>query len=435
MIETYSTNVDSTPSSAPHTPLADRVSWRAVFWILLACSTYHLLLCFVNTWVFRTSPATVGLAEILIYAACIPIIARRISLQALLVFSLIAINFCVIALIRGEFDFKSVRDLAIPVFFVWVGRNVASEHCADDALKRVVVVVLAAGFFELLFVNLFSSLFDVFSYYVSIGGINEKGAMYVGQKLALNGFRPEGIGRTILPDLLGNHRVSSVFLEPVSLGNFAVIITAWGLSKDRSEAPLALFYLASAVILVALSDSRFGMLIIAGMMAIRCVHLAGASVIASVLPFLSVAGILVLGTYLRTSGDNFLGRLFLSGSSLLNFNEQRLLGVGSVFIFYGDAGYPYIFSRFGLLLCIFLWFFFFLIPRSDAKGQRFRVFVASYMSLILSVSGSSFFALKTAGLLWFLFGVLSVQKIGLSSLQANRKTGRGAAKLQVSAAS
>ena len=40
----------------------------------------------------------------------------------------------------------------------------------------------------------------------------------------------------------------------------------------------------------------------------------------------------------------------------------------------------------------------------DSRGERFRVYIALYITLILCVSGTSFFALKTAGILWFLVG-------------------------------
>lgn len=40
----------------------------------------------------------------------------------------------------------------------------------------------------------------------------------------------------------------------------------------------------------------------------------------------------------------------------------------------------------------------------DVRGDRFRAFTTLYMSLILCVSGTSLFALKTAGILWFLVG-------------------------------
>lgn len=67
-------------------------------------------------------------------------------------------------------------------------------------------------------------------------------------------------------------------------------------------------------------------------------------------------------------------------------------------------GYAYLLSRWGVLLCLTLWGALWMIKMKDACGERFRAYAALYISLILTVSGTSFFALKTAGLLWFLVG-------------------------------
>jgi len=42
------------------------------------------------------------------------------------------------------------------------------------------------------------------------------------------------------------------------------------------------------------------------------------------------------------------------------------------------------------------------------RGVRFRALIVLYLFASLAISGTSIFALKTAGIMWFLFGVLSV---------------------------
>jgi putative polymerase len=235
--------------------------------------------------------------------------------------------------------------------------------------------------------------------------------MYLGQKLQLNGFRPEGIGRTLLPSLLGNHRISSVFLEPVSLGNFAVLLAAWGLAKPREELRSMLFYLASAMVFITLADSRFGLGMIFILMFVRWAldsRLNMNTVIACLSPFLVVLGLIALGMfYAKVSEDSLVGRLTWTGVTLLRFGVDSILGTFAPLPNFGDMGYAYLCSRFGLPLCAFLWFSFLLIKNTTEAGLRFRAYVAIYVSLILSVSGTSLFALKTAGIVWFLFGTLS----------------------------
>jgi putative polymerase len=81
-----------------------------------------------------------------------------------------------------------------------------------------------------------------------------------------------------------------------------------------------------------------------------------------------------------------------------------MLGVQGFNLPYGDMGYAYLLSRWGVLLCIALWGALWMVKMPDERGVRFRAYAALYISLILTVSGTSFFALKTAGLLWFLVG-------------------------------
>jgi putative polymerase len=87
-------------------------------------------------------------------------------------------------------------------------------------------------------------------------------------------------------------------------------------------------------------------------------------------------------------------------------------------------GYAYLLSRWGVLLCIALWVALWMVKMPDERGVRFRAYAALYISLILTVSGTSFFALKTAGLLWFLMGsctYLMAKKTPLSCGADTRK--------------
>ena len=174
------------------------------------------------------------------------------------------------AILRNQLDPKGFRDVLIPILFYGLGRQIGDIKYADRVLKLMVWIVLFFGFFELLYLDLYSRFFNIFSYYVSQGSLTAGSNWAKDSVLGLNGTRPEGIGRTILPALLGNHRISSVFLEPVSLGNFAVIIASWGLAKRREDFKDMLFFVAAALVMIALSDSRYGMITLAALVAMRC---------------------------------------------------------------------------------------------------------------------------------------------------------------------
>jgi putative polymerase len=88
----------------------------------------------------------------------------------------------------------------------------------------------------------------------------------------------------------------------------------------------------------------------------------------------------------------------------VNFNLEMVLGLASYNTFFFDQGYAILLTRVGVLLMVLLWMAFWMIPMQDVRGERFRTYITIYISLILCVSGTALFALKTAGILWFLMG-------------------------------
>ena len=379
---------------------------KLIMGVMIAAVTYQAVLCLLNTLGIRTSAALVGVSEALILMACVPFLIRRLSTGAIILGLLAGAYVCLASLVSGQLNVKALRDLIIPICFLWLGWNLGRPELVDHLLKCIIAIVLFMGFFELWFLDTYTRFFDIFGYYVSTGNLQPITEYERESRLQLNGIRPEGIGRTLLPGLLGSHRVSSVFLEPVSLGNFATMIAAWGLSRDNQEWRNSIFFVVSAIILMVLSDSRFALLLVPLMLAMRFLLHGKGYYLALLAPFAAILMLLVVGNFVTDKiGDTFLGRLAISGWALLDFDIYTLFGLAPPANF-GDMGYAYALSRFGLPLCLLLWFCFWLLPMPDERGVRFRAFVAVYVALILSVSGTSLFAFKTAALLWFMAGNL-----------------------------
>lgn len=399
-----STAASSLPDIAGQ-PLQEQ---RLIIAILLGCIGYQALLCFLNTLGITMSRAFIGLTEAIIMLACVPFLVKRLLPGTVTLACIIGGMLCLLALINNQFNAKAFRDLLIPLVFFWVGCNLGSPALADRVLKAAILMISIVGVYELFFLDSFTNFFDIFSYYVSTGNLQPITDYVRESKLQLNGIRPEGIGRTFFPGLLDSHRVSSVFLEPVSLGNFAVLCAAWGLSKPWSQWRGLLFYVGSAAFLMVLSDSRFAMASISLMFVIRVLFHGRALNLAILVPFFALASLLYLGsiavgpTY-EISSDDFRGRLEFSGKVLLDFDLPMLLGISRGLV-YADAGYAHLFNTYGLPLCLLLWACFWLLPVVDETSRRFRALAAIYLSLLLCISGYSFFALKSAAILWFLLG-------------------------------
>jgi len=381
------------------------------FWvgiILLVALGNLPLFAFLNARGFAASSGMVALAEALVFALCLGLQLRRLPpwtlALGLAVFSWVLLTW----LLRQRPDIKSLRDLLIPILFLSLGRSVADSAFAERCLRWVTAVVLAVAVFEVLFTDAYGTLMNTFSFYASMGSIRESNAMFDGQTLTLNGYRPDGIGRTLLPALLGSHRASSIFLEPVSLGNFAAIVLAWNLSfdwKDRSTS--ALLLVLAALLLIVLSDSRFGMLVALLMLGYRLLPMPAFRWVAPVYPFALFGTILGLAWLLPMVGDHLFGRISDSGNALMDFDVSRLLGLDSALPAYGDMGYAYVLSRFGVPLLVGLLLVLFLMPCSSERAARFRALLVLYVFSSLAISGTSVFSLKTAGLMWFLLGAFA----------------------------
>ena len=71
----------------------------------------------------------------------------------------------------------------------------------------------------------------------------------------------------------------------------------------------------------------------------------------------------------------------------------------------GDVGYGYVLVQIGLLGMAAMWALFAYAPVPDTNTWRFKNFVTFYLIFLLAIS-ASLFSIKTAALLWFLYGTL-----------------------------
>jgi putative polymerase len=152
------------------------------------------------------------------------------------------------------------------------------------------------------------------------------------------------------------------------------------------------------------------MVLALGMVGIRLLPAAVLRALAPTFPFLILASVIGLAVLLPGTGDTLLGRLSTSGLALLHFDGWMLMGLSGPLPGFGDMGYAYVISRFGIPLCLVLITALFTLPMGDERGQRFRALAVLYIFTNFAVSGTSVFALKTAGVLWFLMGVLSASR-------------------------
>ena len=383
------------------TRLLNLVATAAVMGALV----FNALLCLANTRIMGISDSQVMLSEMAIVgAAMLAAMTRRPALY-LLVAVFVSYMLFLFMLRGGQVNPKPVRDILIPIAFYFLGRRLADPKLADRLVLWSAVVVVAFGLFEYLALDTFLDYFNVIGYYLARGSVTLKQTFGETKGLFISGERPEA--RTILP-FLGQHRVSSVFLEPVSMGNFAVIAYAWALFRGRAfAARWIVFALAFAV--VALADARFGLYTCVLITLLYPFYALVPRFVWAVVPFFLLAVIAVYGvTSVEGGGPNDIaGRFAVTAHILTQLSPAVVFGVETTSLFVADSGLAYTLTAFGIVGFVALWAVFVHAPFADAKGWRFHSMAIIYLILLMLIS-DSFYSIKTAALLWFLIGTAGV---------------------------
>eukprot|EP00873_Tetraselmis_striata_P026158 jgi/Tetstr1/446422/TSEL_033964.t1 len=251
------THLGQTSRFSPFVVRADTYDlWlRSVFAIVIAALVFNCFLAFVNTRVTGISASHVMLVEVLLIGVGFLLaLDRRVDLYVVLTIYLT--YMALILAMRPELDLKGIRDGLIPICFYFLGRGVRDIRSVDKLVLACAGIVIAVGLFEYFLLDIFLANININDYYIARGTINAGDNFTEGSDLFISGIRPEG--RNFFP-FLGIHRVSSVFLEPVSMGNFGAFLGMWALFR-KDMARRKLLFAASATVII-LGDARFGLFV------------------------------------------------------------------------------------------------------------------------------------------------------------------------------
>ena len=383
--------------------------------VVFAAVLLNFGLCFVNTNVFGINPRIMILSEIFLIAMAFSLIWYR-STVLYIFFLVLSLYFFSVMLVRSDFDPKIIHDFLIPFVFFFLGYYLGSIQSCDRLVTLLILIAIGSALFEWLALNTYLHYFDVIRYYTARGSetnLQTDSALVIrgtdtAAGLYVNGTRFEE--RTLLP-FLGSHRVSGIFLEPVSVGNFGAIAFAWVLLRDRDRiGPLIAKSFAIATILV-LADARFGFFFCIFTLLL---YLAAPIIRPTLLflaPFLFIIGLVAFGQ--EAPSSELAGRLTHTAHSLVELDPWEVFGlkISDAFAggYSGDSGYGYILVNVGLVGLTAIWALFAYAPVFNRDAWRFKVFIAFYAASLLTIS-ASLFTIKTAALLWFLYGTLNNQR-------------------------
>ncbi|KAF1721065.1 polysaccharide biosynthesis protein GumE [Pseudoxanthomonas wuyuanensis] len=389
--------------------------------VLLVGVGYNFLLAVLNAQVFAVGPGMAYLAELLIYTACFGLgiwsLDRQKTAIVLTGIGLIVLVSLARFIVTWQIDPKFARDAIIPFAFLVLGA--AYRGSLPALVLRLAAVVAIVAVFEIAAPQSYGDVVNPKSYFVNTRGATEEGFWNEDSNLYISATRPGE--RNWLPgtDLA---RASSIFVEPITMGNFiiffcAAVLAFWqGFSWKR----LAFSFLL-IVFLLGASDSRLAsgtclmMLLLAPLL--RRIDQRLSFVIFFVV--LLAGWLLVEAMRVDHYEDTMIGRIFFTVDSMRNLSPAEWFGLepGSAYRYF-DSGIAYFIASQSIVVVLaFLLAYSFLLMLRSSDGQAFKNLFMFAFSLSLLVS-NGYFSVKTAALWWFVCGYLWQQPAFRAALDA-----------------
>jgi len=297
---------------------------------------------------------------------------------------------------------EMARNAVIAALFLMLGMR--AGPAALRLCFAIAAAVVAAGLMlEIADARAYVDLFEPARYYQLTRG-SEPLEWVDGLYRNASGFE----GRFAIANII-DHRASSIFLEPVSLGNFGVVLIGFVTCFwERLKRIEKVAYVALAILILLTTNSR----ILLGFMAL-CPLIYFVAPRASrnrrlvILPAVLAVAVLVYFTGPEIYADNLTGRIGKAVHNLTELGVPGLFGASPELASgFSDSGFAFVIaasSAFGLMV---LWLFISLVvPEQNVLQRRAGLFLCFYVALSLLISGTSVFSIKVAALLWLLMGV------------------------------
>jgi len=370
---------------------------------------YNAMLAFLNARGLHVSFAMAAATEMLILCAGVYMLMKdgikKSNLNVLYFIGAFVVIALIMSLLNQRIFVDALRNMLIIALFVCLGRN-SNQATVIKVFSWCTLLVLAVLVLELSSLTTYAKGLNPASYFVNSRG------------MAVFEYDDSGIFRNALGfanrfsyGLFSGPRTSSIFLEQVSLANYAAILGIFLISVWPSL-PLKLRVLHMVTIFLIVTSNNTRMTSILTLMTLigyyayprlpRYLPLA-------LPPILIAIALTVYSLYPENHSDTFVGRISVTGDRLANMGIPEMFGMGIDQL--GklmDSGYAYVaFSSTVLGLFLLCFFITFIVPQNSPAQRRCGYALGLYFFLNLLVSGTAIFSIKVAAPLWLLVGMMS----------------------------
>ncbi|MFC5069443.1 hypothetical protein [Flaviflagellibacter deserti] len=387
--------------------------WTNIEAILVVFAvSFNALLAIVNANFLTMSPATVIACEIVVVLIAHAIIIWRYNDRVTAWYYLLGLLMAVAVarwMFIGRVDAKALRDGMLISTFVALG-IVSGRAAAGKCVFWLQIIVTLVAIIELFATDLFVTLFNVKQFYISTRGFSEANFWNTDSALFVSATRP---GERNLFPFLNIHRASSIFLEPVSLGNYCIILVAYVSTEARSLSGRTLaFYILSTIFLLIACDGRLAVIVSIFIILLSFVKPIVRYSSLLYIPVLIVVSFVLLGFGAEPSRDDLAGRAALAAKIFYRFDAAAFFGISnSTYVQSADSGITYLIatqSIFGAMLILI--FVTFNLAEGEPKQALFKRAALIFLTTTMLIS-NSYLSIKTAALLWFLLGAYQTRPI------------------------
>ena len=410
-------------------------SW-AIIGLAIAGTVYNGLLAILNAHGFTVGRNHVIAAEILLLAAGgVVILAsgpRRGDGAPAAFAAFFILDALVVSMLNNDLFVDMARNAAIVAVFMMLGARIDPRHL-NRCFTIAAIVVLAVLLLEMASEQAYARLFEPANYFANTRGIAKQNFDQMGLFANALGFDSRFAIVTIM-----NHRACSIFLEQVSLANFAIILTmVLACNWRQLPLPTAAFYALLILLIVITTNSRLALgLILLTPVAVLLASRLNRNLTLLIMPLtLVIAGVVAMnssGVY----ADDLPGRLTKTVRALGHMDLSAMAGLEtSSAAGFADSGYAYVIYASSIFGILALWIFTSLVmAENKPRMLRCSLLLNLYIFCSLTVSGNSVFSMKTAALLWLLVGNVRAEP-SAQEMEAAEPAWRLAPRLRASAGS
>ncbi|MET0180676.1 MAG: hypothetical protein ABW194_09385 [Novosphingobium sp.] len=405
---THALGPNGWPTIAHASPAAAARLQTLAVGTILAGLFYNALLAWANAHGLSVGMPVVVASEalVLLAATWVIIASGRHPLDTVpaLVFGFFLLSALAVSLASGQLFIDMARNGAIIALFLMLGARL-DERALKSAFLWATGLVGAVIVLELLAVEAYAALFRPAAYYEQTRGMSPFELNELGLFRNALGFEDRF---SIIK--LADHRVSSLFLEQVSLANFSSVLVLFLVAMwERIKRPERVLYVAVVVLILLANNSRTALALMA--LAPFCYWLAprlGRYASLMVMPLVLAAATVFASMTPATNGDDLAGRVGMTIRSLGELDLATLLGAKApLAVNFADSGYTYLIHATSVFGLVFVWLLAStILPNRTAPQMRASLFLAMFLFVNLLIGGNAVFTIKIGALLWALIGFL-----------------------------